>query len=63
MSNNGVLTMTKREAGAELRALAKESNAILCGEEPRDIERLKAISKRSRVLIEIVGPNIFKEPL
>ena len=55
--------MTKRQAGAELRALAKESNAILRGPEPRDTDRLKEIAKRADELMKIVGNRVFEEPL
>ena len=53
-------TVTKREAGAELRALAKEGKDILSGEEPRDSKRLAEIAERARVLMKVVG---FEEPL
>ena len=62
MMRSGKSPVTQREKAAarELYKLAKESNALLLEDEPRNSERLKEIAERGRVLLPMVG---WKESL
>ncbi len=57
MMRNGKQPVTQREKAAsrELREIYKESVTLMAKEEPRDIERLKELAKRSRVLLPMIG--------
>ena len=63
MMRNGEQPVTQREKAAsqELSKIAKESATLMAEEEPRDIERLKELAKRGRVLLPILGWDVPDE--
>ncbi len=63
MMRNGKNPSTQREKAAsrELSKIAKETSALLCPYEPRNLERLREITERSRVLLPMIGWDVPDE--
>ena len=63
MMRNGKQPVTQREKAAvrELSKLYKEVMTLMYADEPRDLERLREITERSRVLLPMAGWDVPDE--